>query len=393
MVSVDLNGVEDHREEERLISCLEFEIKRIEEEQKRPGWTKWVIAGTIATAFWLLIGEFEGHAHQLHPRNLCFLVLGIAIFWDWIIATRKLLLLGFPAPDHKARFFRSNLLAVARPVLGAQMLGKLSLLTIAIFSPLLGKDWVGITICCLLTLRILSFIVLLLISYGQVPIPLEVRPKYRAMVVWPNVVSWLLNFLLLLSLARTVVQSSGNFSFSELRSSILINVIFSLIALFLSDNLAAPIVAVLIELRRRLGLRSISYQTAKRQTEVIIEGEDAEAAYRVDADAAIAKFDQLVAEIDTLLRERKADPQAGTNMDELAQKFKSVQMDAELLRMMASVWSLLLPSAVNDLKKLLAAVSEHEAIAKEKVQIGNENFKLLPRKQRNPVTLPLMRPL
>jgi hypothetical protein len=58
-----------------LIELLEFEIARIEKEQERPGWTKWALAGAVASCGWLLLDQFESHSNLIKISNALFLLL------------------------------------------------------------------------------------------------------------------------------------------------------------------------------------------------------------------------------------------------------------------------------------------------------------------------------
>jgi len=68
---------------------LDFEIKRIDSEISRPGWTSWAILGGIASAAWLLSLEIEKFG--FNSANVLALILALNIVYDTLNYFRALL--------------------------------------------------------------------------------------------------------------------------------------------------------------------------------------------------------------------------------------------------------------------------------------------------------------
>jgi hypothetical protein len=366
-------------QEARLLSYLEFEIKRIEEEQRRPGWTRWALGGTIGSACWVVLGQIEAHGAQITAGNVLFLALALGVLWEFLVSFRNLLLLGFPPPTQRVRLFRSNLLAGGRLIFFWQILSKVCLAVVAVSSPLLPKTWIGVTMCILLGLSVLPPLGLLLASYGHFRVPMAVRPKYPSLVVWSSVFSLAFGVAILTNLAMIVASKWQHLAISELRCAALIVVAFTLVPLFLSDRLFSPIVSVLVELRRKLGLGQVDYETARRQTEILMYGEDALTAYRPDAEGVLARFHSLRTEIDELTDRARAavhtpNPaplgstgaqQIRKRLEEIGRELRETQVDADVLYFVNSFLGVLLPS-FNELQNSIESIQEaHKAVVQK----------------------------
>ena len=68
---------------DRLVNYLNKEISEIESIRKKPGWTTWAIAGTIAYLFWSLFSIVE--VNQINWTLVPALFLAISITFETII--------------------------------------------------------------------------------------------------------------------------------------------------------------------------------------------------------------------------------------------------------------------------------------------------------------------
>lgn len=87
-----------------MLAAIDYEIAQIEDEDKRPGWSKWALHGGIATLIWLALAE-------LGPKsNLT--IIGTTFLFGTYLATFVLLLgstleiSGIPAPDQTKTYGR-----------------------------------------------------------------------------------------------------------------------------------------------------------------------------------------------------------------------------------------------------------------------------------------------
>src|SRR5687768_1148215 len=64
----------------RLLELIDFEINRIDAEESRPGWTRWALFASVASAFWLLTIELENNAFSW--KGALFVFLGLWIAYD-----------------------------------------------------------------------------------------------------------------------------------------------------------------------------------------------------------------------------------------------------------------------------------------------------------------------
>jgi hypothetical protein len=298
--------VGQERQMERLADLLEFEINRLETEQKRPGWTKWGLAGAMGGALWLLIGLYESQAVRIQQANVLFLVLTMAVFWDVLLGLKRLLSLSFPRPQSKPRFlFTSVLFEEIRILFAVQFLKNLGFFLIAISSPLVPKDWLGTTIYIVLATSLLPPLIGLATSYGRFPVPLG-QPKQAKLAVWATVLGLFLVALIFTGLARSALLHAQSITTPELRIAALVMLILLLLPIFLTDRAYLPFLSTLLDLRRKLALGQITYEFGKRQTDIIFEGMDVAEMLRADADTCLARCREAIVSLDELSAELQA---------------------------------------------------------------------------------------
>lgn len=76
-------------EKSHLINLISEEIKKINDEEIRPGWTKWALIGGLAACLWLLLNQFEVHFSWESVRHVLIDLTFIGLLFQMISSNFK----------------------------------------------------------------------------------------------------------------------------------------------------------------------------------------------------------------------------------------------------------------------------------------------------------------
>lgn len=251
----------------QLLHVFETEIRRIETERTRPGWTRWALVGALGTSFWFFSLQLD-QAH-IDWWRVASLLLAIFIVLDLIRGLDRLLSIsGESAASlkifHLSTFGLQLRRSVALKVIMYSFL-VYTVWTLSVPTPLAFKPFC-ITIYAS---NCLGAIVAFASSYSSYPVPTKWKPwiRYTIAGLTSTIDVYLVYCLTIIAQSMTNLPT-----LTEARVAGLVAAAFWLIDLLLDSSGPHPLLLSLYEVQRSYALGQIDGETARRQFDAALTG-------------------------------------------------------------------------------------------------------------------------
>ncbi len=163
---------------DRLVNYLNKEISEIESIRKKPGWTTWAIAGTIAYLFWSLFSIVE--VNQINWTLVPALFLAISITFETIILFYRFIEKTETEIVEGKRFEKSDIsLLETRGFVFSILIRAVIFILIVVNLPLVIPKVVSIAVYIYLGIIIFISLSAFLISFLHYPIPRSGKTKQQ----------------------------------------------------------------------------------------------------------------------------------------------------------------------------------------------------------------------
>lgn len=260
---------------EQTLNILDFEINRITEAHKRPGWTVWALCGSIVSAVWLITDQWV--PGKTDVISVLYLFLLFSLIHDFISSTRHL------APDTTRDGTRGF---TAIPLF--DLVSPRSFLLTALHAAVL----LSITLLIKGTLGILSTTIILFIytiillgngyvfiaSFFQTFMYISSTSRvdnkkvrialYCLHITLSIILLWICSRLIDFALS----QYNESITLSDVRIAGLLVIIRVLITWLAAHSSSNPLLRSLINIRRNLAFGRISVANAISQADIAITG-------------------------------------------------------------------------------------------------------------------------
>jgi hypothetical protein len=287
-----------------LIDLLEFEIDRLEEGRKQPGFTLWALVAAIATLLWAGLSVLESAQHiSMSVVGFLFLTLNAA-FDD--LRSLWALLTADASSTSQSRFrLSTDMLGQSRPrLLFREIRFGFSLI---LLTQVVNSVHPTATICLKFYYGLGAIAVVAGIIFSFLPIAM---PAKNALSKRAVVAGFVFTSILTVGMVGLVVPLSKGYvvpTVLEWKLAAIATAIILALDLLLSGGKDNPLFETLIDLRRKLATREIGYAAARAQFEVAIGGMAAGSVLqrRVEsvlrgARAALAHLSTAATELETL---------------------------------------------------------------------------------------------
>src|SRR5258707_5452739 len=230
-----------------LIHLLEFEIKSVQEEDKKPGWTVWALTGSIASIIWLILKEIEGFPLLISPPQVLLLLLGCWFLWGFMKAIPSLLAPWSKIARIRPRFWYSDaLLGTDRLHMFAVSIWEIGLFFSLFLYPIIQQQLTIWLIRLELGFGVLGAIGALVLSY--VPFPLSHFIGGRKILPSAAVIKCLVAGACTTGIIYAVGVQRPQINIHELRVALLISVGVLLFLHLLVLRVPNPLLNSLIDL-------------------------------------------------------------------------------------------------------------------------------------------------
>jgi hypothetical protein len=253
---------------EYLLHLLDSEINQIISQEKKPGWTTWILYASIATLFWILLAQLDNIDFNFCKVLIIVIILSLAT--DLII-----IFTGFFSLIEESRLRDNRYFYFSRLIQGKRLL--LFLLTLRFFIILLLinnfsyvlNTYSFTSISVLYILYTLSLFILLVLSFLNIPLPLIAGEQKKL-----KFVVMLVPFLITIyTLSHYYYYYKDNISsINEFKIGSIIAALIYLVILLSSQKSNTPLLSSLISIRRNFGINKISYEEAIQQTDIALLG-------------------------------------------------------------------------------------------------------------------------
>jgi hypothetical protein len=249
-----------------LFRILDDEIERIRDERQQPGWTKWAISGSLATAFWLLLNELEKGGITI--TTVFGVIITVSLLTDFIIELKGLLEPSLSVRQ-KGRFIVTNQLANNRLALLLILARYIVVIYLAYILSSHVSIIASIGSYILIGFNIMGFLMILALSFVRIPISNNLKQDVRifrtSIIIRVLAIGCLsvVYFLMLLSQSQLI---------ANIRVAGLIIAIYYLIYLITSTSIKSPLMDSLTNIRRELALGHLDCQNATEQIDIAIAG-------------------------------------------------------------------------------------------------------------------------
>ena len=281
-----------------LIDAINSEIKQIEDENKRPGWSSWALQGGIATFVWLALADFSPKSN-LQTIGIVFL-FG-SFFGDFLLLVCQYFN-GLSNPERKQLRYRFSTddpnISPAFIIFTLVRCGALLLIYLLLGStfhvPTLSWFCEICIALCIIALPI-RFIKILSLNKGL-----------------PNKSLHLLNWLLMTWIGFLSYQlftklpfSDAEYRIADFRVGFLLVGIVYLFWLLATGEKKRPIISVLKEIRRALAFGHLSVEEAAKDADTALSGLTATAAIEHQLTEISVKLQNVTFSYEKLIAECK----------------------------------------------------------------------------------------
>lgn len=240
-----------------LTALLEFEITRIREEQKTPGWTMWALIGAVAAIAWLSLKEVENRPPNV--SHILFACLVLHLCWIQIMWIALCLSPMKLSTGKSIRFWLSNIyFGHGRAYLFVNILRYSVLMVIAATNPLMPNDAYSYFVYLLLIMLVVICLVVIILSITDIPIPnTSIKSDDKLSKVFFIIVSLIIIAIptIRLSLIFASQTKLGLLSISSIKMGMLLVSAIILLSLLTKPRIYVPLLETLVDIRRKIGLK------------------------------------------------------------------------------------------------------------------------------------------
>jgi hypothetical protein len=281
------------RDPKQLIDLLEFEIDRITEQQKQPGWTNWALFAAAAALLWKGASLFEAGPHVDLLRT-GYLFLMLALTYDFIRVVGPVLTPDVPVPPGSRFRLASDLIGRSRPRIMYQIIRFCGLAVLAWYVLDPQFTWANraaLLFCGFMAVTALATIAM---SFAELPISISPTPPIKVRLIGGGIAAT----VLAVALFGLVSRLFGNVkpSITEWKLAGICFGLSIIVDLLLSGKQHVPLLEVFLDLRRKLALSEIDYEGARTQFHIAIRGLAVEHILQRHIDTILGKLRSCVGE-------------------------------------------------------------------------------------------------
>lgn len=260
---------------EQTLKTLDFEINRITEAHKRPGWTVWALCGSIVSAIWLITDQWL--PEKTNIVSVLYLFLLFSLIYDFITITRSIIPITASKPDRTYTVIPLFDLVPPQIYLLTALHAAI-LLSIA----LLMRGTLGVL---LTTIIIFIYTIILLVngyifiaSFFQNFVYVSSRAGIGNKKLKIAIYSFRIGYsILLLWICSRLIdyalsQYNESITLSDVRIAGLLVIISVLVSWLAAHNSSDPLLGSLINIRRDLAFGRITVDVAISQADIAITG-------------------------------------------------------------------------------------------------------------------------
>lgn len=286
---------------EHLLHLLDSEINQIVYQEKKPGWTTWVLYASIATLFWILLVQLDPLTFNL--SNVLILLLVLSLITDLIKILPEIFTLTGESPLRDTRFFY-----ISRVFEGERLFLFLLALRFLIILLLIQKfsyvlnNYSYTLISVLYFFYTLLFVILLILSFLKIPLPSASGKQNKL-----KLLLMLLPFLMTIyTLSHYYFYLKNNTpSINDLKIGFIVTALIYLIILLSSRKSNTPLLSSLIAIRRNFSLNKISYEEAIKQTDIALLGLQINDVLQGNVKRILDVFENINLESDDMIKKVK----------------------------------------------------------------------------------------
>lgn len=384
----DING---------LIELLEFEIERVTEQQKQPGWTNWALAAAAAALLWTAL-TVVAESPTLSLAAIAYLLLTFGIAYDFVrvlgaVVTPEVAV----SPGSRFRL-ASDLIGRSRARVLFQIARFTGLGLIGGFlldARVPWSKWATLVYCGVMAVISVGTVVM---SFADMPVSISPTPPLSLRLIGGACVGLVLGVALFGLVSQLTVSALPSIAEWKLAG---ICFALTLVAdVSFSTKQHAPLLHALVDLRRKLALGQIDCDDARRQYQITIHGLAVEHLLQQHIDTILSKLRDCVSEYKTarsqvaaLKNQFERNPQTPTEekmslldaiQKSVTQRQESAQKeieaaDQEVDELAKRIRSLRRTSADAgpDIQQVLAGVQAAAASTKEEVKTQSDGIREL----------------
>lgn len=278
-----------------LVKLIEFEIRHLRSQEKRPGWNTWALLCTLGATLWLGLAEVEKHPVSINKVLFAFLVFSLSYY-----SITFLVNFFIPSQIKKGplRFYITKMhFPYSRLPVFINILLYATLSLIVFFNPLLGQTSIKYWALAYCLFFLLAFFFFLILTLFEFPILTGQTSAY----VIADVL--LIFFSAAITFKLNMIFWSLQPTLPEVRVGVLAVVATTCITLLSTSTPQSPLLSTLTDVRRKLGLNQISYSDAKKQTEIALEGLQISDILQTQVDIILSNLRKVIAVEKSILQE------------------------------------------------------------------------------------------
>jgi hypothetical protein len=248
-----------------LIAAINQEIKDIEDENKRPGWSKWVLLAGVGTLIWLALGEFSP---QTNVETIGTVFLFGSVFGECLAFSFNF----FKQLNHPNERQQRYHLITDNPDSNLAILVhhsiRFAFLLLLSCSLQSGNDVPTLSTFFSVLLLMNGLVIVLRLSPKPV-LHFDIHNSKYYIVAWGTMIwSGFLSFKLLLQLS--VID--GGYKASDFKLGAVLVAVAYLLWLLVSEEKEKPSVLCLRKIRRGLAFGGLSVEQAAKDTDKVVFG-------------------------------------------------------------------------------------------------------------------------
>jgi hypothetical protein len=278
-----------------LIDLLEFEIDRLTEEQKQPGWTKWALAAAAGAMLWAGCSLFEPPTEP-NIKIVAYLFILLAITFDALRAGTALMSPDTPVPVGSRFRLANDLLGRSRSRIMYQVFRFVVIGYVAWALLDTRYLWANRALEMYCVFMSVSGLALIVFSFANIPISVRPVPPLKARFFGGACITVVLAASLYGLIARlsdrSVTPSTREWKLAAIAIGLTI-----ILDLFLSSGHDVPLFEAFVDLRRKLATSEIDYEAARTQFTIAVRGLAAEHILQRHVEVILGKLRSCVSEL------------------------------------------------------------------------------------------------
>lgn len=256
---------------DRIINCLSSEIADIESKRKKPGWTIWALYGATAYLIWILLSIIERQSLNWSYILSIFLFLSIAC--DIIFLIYNTISTSWRANLYTKRFEASKgVFYEFRSFAFSLLIRAVMLLILMCSLNLILPKAIAVTIYIYLIINVTFSFFFFVMSFLNLPFPKSPKTKYQVLYqliyfIWIGI-----GTVASTGLIYNIFQQHPTPSVADWRAALVLFGLSLLILLFTKTQKDPFLLYELKEIKKRICLEQIDYDTAIRQIDLVLYG-------------------------------------------------------------------------------------------------------------------------